>query len=235
MVTIDTRSVTTPVGIVRIMEVVLSCIAFSLVASVGTNNSSYWAWCMFTWFFCFFMTLLILIMEFINLHKKIPISWDDFTAAFAMLATLMIFAASVIYPTFFVCSSCAHQISATVISCLCFVAYAVELGAGVSLPGIVAAKCGAQVTLSDNADFPQCLENCRRCCDVNNLSGVSVVGLTWGEISSELRSLPHADIILGSDVFYEPEDFEDVLVTLSFLLRRNPAAQFWTTFQERWY
>lgn len=28
-------------------------------------------------------------------------------------------------------------------------------------------------------------------------------------------------------------DFEDVLVTVSFLLRRNPGAQFWTTYQER--
>lgn len=28
-------------------------------------------------------------------------------------------------------------------------------------------------------------------------------------------------------------DFEDVLVTVAFLLRRNPRAQFWTTYQER--
>ncbi|MCI4385295.1 hypothetical protein PGIGA_G00048770 [Pangasianodon gigas] len=108
-----------------------------------------------------------------------------------------------------------------------------ELGAGVSLPGIVAAKCGAHVTLSDSAEIPLCLENSRRCCELNDLHGVPVVGLTWGEISPELRSLPPVDIILGSDVFYEPEDFEDVLVTLSFLLRRNPSGQFWTTFQER--
>ncbi|XP_017311918.1 methyltransferase-like protein 23 isoform X3 [Ictalurus punctatus] len=109
----------------------------------------------------------------------------------------------------------------------------VKLGAGVSLPGIVAAKCGAHVILSDSAEIPLCLENSRRCCELNDLPGVPVVGLTWGEISPELRSLPPVDIILGSDVFYEPEDFEDVLVTLSFLLKRNPSGQFWTTFQER--
>ncbi|KAK2829205.1 hypothetical protein Q7C36_017195 [Tachysurus vachellii] len=108
-----------------------------------------------------------------------------------------------------------------------------ELGAGVSLPGIVAAKCGADVTLSDSAELPLCLEHSRRCCEHNDLPGVPVVGLTWGEISPELRSLPPVDIILGSDVFYEPEDFEDVLVTISFLLRRNPSGQFWTTYQER--
>ena len=36
-----------------------------------------------------------------------------------------------------------------------------ELGAGTSLPGVVAAKCGAHVTLSDCARFTKCLENCR--------------------------------------------------------------------------
>uniref|UniRef100_A0A3B4YH70 Uncharacterized protein n=1 Tax=Seriola lalandi dorsalis TaxID=1841481 RepID=A0A3B4YH70_SERLL len=28
-------------------------------------------------------------------------------------------------------------------------------------------------------------------------------------------------------------DFEDVLVTVAFLLRKNPRARFWTTYQER--
>ncbi|KAM9457735.1 histone-arginine methyltransferase METTL23 [Clarias gariepinus] len=111
--------------------------------------------------------------------------------------------------------------------------HVLELGAGVSLPGIVAAKCGAHVTLSDSAESPLCLKNSRRCCELNDLPEVPVVGLTWGEISPALRSLPPIDIILGSDVFYEPQDFEDVFVTLSFLLRRNPFGQFWTSFQER--
>ncbi|XP_055753691.1 histone-arginine methyltransferase METTL23-like isoform X1 [Salvelinus fontinalis] len=108
-----------------------------------------------------------------------------------------------------------------------------ELGAGVSLPGVVAAKCGAQVILSDSAELPLCLENCRRTCEVNELPNVLVVGITWGEVSPDLLLLPPLDIILGSDVFYEPEDFENVLVTISFLLRKNPKAQFWTTYQER--
>lgn len=90
MVTLDTRTLTVPVGIVRMLEVVLTCISFSLVASVGHFGSSYWAWCMFTWVFCCLVTLLILIMEFTTLHARVPISWDDFTTAFAMLSTLMV-------------------------------------------------------------------------------------------------------------------------------------------------
>ncbi|XP_073699216.1 histone-arginine methyltransferase METTL23 isoform X1 [Garra rufa] len=108
-----------------------------------------------------------------------------------------------------------------------------ELGAGVSLPGVVAAKCGSHVILSDSAELPLCLRNCKRSCDVNNLPNIAVIRLTWGQVSPELLSLPPVDIILGSDVFYEPEDFEDLLVTVSFIVRRNPHAQFWTTYQER--
>ncbi|XP_070836436.1 histone-arginine methyltransferase METTL23 isoform X1 [Chaetodon trifascialis] len=108
-----------------------------------------------------------------------------------------------------------------------------ELGAGVSLPGVVAARCGAQVILSDSAKTPLCLENCRRSCEANGLRDVVTLGLTWGEVSPDLALLPELDVILGSDVFYEPQDFEDVLVTVAFLLRKNPRAQFWTTYQER--
>ncbi|XP_017572529.1 myeloid-associated differentiation marker-like [Pygocentrus nattereri] len=135
MITLDNRSVTMPVGIVRILEVVLSCVCFSLVASVGHNNSSQWAWCMFTWCFCCFMSLFILILECSSLNVKVPISWDDFTTAFAMLAALMMLAASIIYPVFFVCSSCSRPIAATVMSCLCFIAYAVEVGLTRAKPG----------------------------------------------------------------------------------------------------
>nr|XP_027327234.2 methyltransferase-like protein 23 isoform X2 [Anas platyrhynchos] len=108
-----------------------------------------------------------------------------------------------------------------------------ELGAGVSLPGIVAAKCGAEVLLSDSEELPQCLENCRRSCLMNALPHVPVLGITWGRMSPQLLSLPPVDVILGSDVFFDPKDFEDILTTVYFLLEKNPQAQFWTTYQVR--
>ena len=58
MVTLDVRTLTVPVGALRMLEVVLTCISFSLAASAGHNSSSYWAWSMFTWCFCCFFTLL---------------------------------------------------------------------------------------------------------------------------------------------------------------------------------
>lgn len=74
-----------------------------------------------------------------------------------------------------------------------------------SLPGIVAAKCGAEVILSDSAELPHCLEICQRSCQMNNLPQVQVIGLTWGHVSQALLALPPQDIILASDVFFEPE------------------------------
>ncbi|XP_031168582.1 myeloid-associated differentiation marker homolog [Sander lucioperca] len=135
MVTLDFRTLTVPVGIVRILEVIFTCISFSLVASVGHSTNSFWTWCMFTWCFCFCVTFLIIFLEFTSLSVKLPISWDDFTTAFAMLATLMVLATSIIYPIFFTCSSCGKQIGATVISCLTFILYAVEVGLTRAKPG----------------------------------------------------------------------------------------------------
>ncbi|KAF3700283.1 Myeloid-associated differentiation marker Protein SB135 [Channa argus] len=144
MVTADIRTLTVPVGIVRILEVVFTCISFSLVASVGHTTESFWTWSMFTWCFCFCVTLLILVLELIGLGAKLPISWDDFTTSFAMLSTLMV---CVIF--YFVgicvcldferkqvtCCSCGRQIGATVTSILAFILYATEVGLTRAKPG----------------------------------------------------------------------------------------------------
>ncbi|XP_012390585.1 histone-arginine methyltransferase METTL23 isoform X2 [Orcinus orca] len=108
-----------------------------------------------------------------------------------------------------------------------------QIGAGVSLPGIMAAKCGAEVILSDSSELPHCLEICRQSCQMNNLPQVHVVGLTWGHVSRDLLALPPQDIILASDVFFEPEDFEDILTTVYFLMQKNPKVQLWSTYQVR--
>lgn len=127
MVTVDFHLVTQPVGILRAVSVFLTCLTFILVATVGHVSSPYWAWCMFTWCFCFFVTLLILILDFTTLSSRLPLAWDDFTTAFAMLAGLMCFSSSIIYPIFFICATCPRQIGASVVSCLCFGVYAAEV------------------------------------------------------------------------------------------------------------
>ncbi|KAK7507160.1 hypothetical protein BaRGS_00001095 [Batillaria attramentaria] len=108
-----------------------------------------------------------------------------------------------------------------------------EIGSGTALTGVVAAKCGARVILSDSALYPDCLENCQKSCKANNLTGVDVIPLTWGIVSPPLLQLPPVHIILGSDCFYDTKDFEDVLVTVAFLMNRNVVCEFWCTYQKR--
>lgn len=110
------------------------------------------------------------------------------------------------------------------------------MGSGTSLPGILAAKCGAQVTLTDHAILPKTLSHIKRCCLLNNLTpgvNVAVTGLSWGLLLNSVFNLGPIDLIIGSDIFYDPSVFEDILVTVAFLLEQNPGAKFLFTYQER--
>ena len=78
-----------------------------------------------------------------------------------------------------------------------------QIGAGTALPGLVASLCGAHVTLTDKEEYPECLDNCRQSCHANGHDFVKVVGITWGQFTPNLFRLGKADIILGSDCFYD--------------------------------
>ncbi|XP_069590860.1 myeloid-associated differentiation marker-like [Ranitomeya imitator] len=134
------RNLITPLVIVRFFQIFLSCTAFSLVASVTAYQSQYGAWCMFTWILAFIVTILIVVLELTGFYSAIPISWEDFTSAFSMLATLMLFTTSIMYPSIYVhvgCPGkvCAYLGSATAMSILCFFAYAIEVGLTRAKPG----------------------------------------------------------------------------------------------------
>ncbi|XP_050545498.1 methyltransferase-like protein 23 [Daktulosphaira vitifoliae] len=110
-----------------------------------------------------------------------------------------------------------------------------EVGSGTSLPGIVAAKCGAIVTLTDDPSVPGTIKHIQKCCYMNGLypEQIRVVGLPWGYFFRDTLNLGPFDLIIGSDCFYEPNIFEDLIVTISYLLERNPMAKFMTTYHER--
>ena len=78
-----------------------------------------------------------------------------------------------------------------------------QIGCGTALPGIVAAKLGANVTLSDSEDLPLCLQQAKQSCAANGLDGVKVIGITWGLYNPTLLNLSPVDVILGSDCFYD--------------------------------
>ncbi|XP_019172224.1 PREDICTED: methyltransferase-like protein 23 [Ipomoea nil] len=107
----------------------------------------------------------------------------------------------------------------------------VELGAGTSLPGLVAAKVGADVTLTDDSNRPEVLAHMRRQCDLNNLK-CKIMGLTWGLWDSYVFDL-HPNIILGADVLYDANAFDDLFATVTFLLENSHASSFVTSYHNR--
>ncbi|RVW51784.1 Methyltransferase-like protein 23 [Vitis vinifera] len=90
----------------------------------------------------------------------------------------------------------------------------VELGAGTSLPGLVAAKLGSDVTLTDNA------------------VRLEVLGLTWGMWDAAVFNLK-PKIILGADVLYDTNAFDDLFATVTFLLQNTLGSVFITTYHNR--
>ncbi|KAM9305807.1 myeloid-associated differentiation marker-like [Gastrophryne carolinensis] len=136
----DVRSLISPLLIIRFFQIFLSCTAFSLVASVGMYHNQYGTWSMFTWILAFVVTIVIVVLELTGFASKLPISWEDFTSAFSMLASLMLLTTSIMYPAVFLnggCSghSCACRGAATAMSILCFFAYAIEVGITRAKPG----------------------------------------------------------------------------------------------------
>ncbi|KAL7192911.1 hypothetical protein ACSBR2_024678 [Camellia fascicularis] len=107
----------------------------------------------------------------------------------------------------------------------------IELGAGTSLPGLVAAKVGSDVTLTDDSNRPEVLANMKRVSDLNNLN-CKVMGLTWGMWDATIFSI-HQKVILGADVLYDTSGFDDLFATVTFLLQNSPGSVFITTYHNR--
>ncbi|CAN0918846.1 Histone-arginine methyltransferase METTL23 [Linum grandiflorum] len=107
----------------------------------------------------------------------------------------------------------------------------VELGAGTSLPGIVAAKLGSDVTLTDDANRPEVLNNMSKVCELNKVE-CKVLGLTWGVWESSIFHL-QPSFILGADVLYDTSAFDDLFATVTFLLQNSPESVFITTYHNR--
>ncbi len=75
-----------------------------------------------------------------------------------------------------------------------------ELGAGVALPGIVAAKEGAKVTITDLQ--PDANDAARHNAQVNGVSFVAEIVADWREPQVLLDAGPF-DLVIGADLLYE--------------------------------
>ncbi|KAJ3341261.1 hypothetical protein HDU83_006695 [Entophlyctis luteolus] len=99
----------------------------------------------------------------------------------------------------------------------------VELGCGAGLVGIVSSLIGAACLTFTDMD-PKALNTARENCSVNGLSGGSFSMLDWetvsdGELTNAVISID-ADVIIASDVAYDPVIIRPFVRVLSAFLHR---------------
>ncbi|XP_044159663.1 myeloid-associated differentiation marker-like [Bufo gargarizans] len=214
------RNLISPLIIIRFFQIFLSCTAFSLVASVDAYHNQYGAWSMFTWILAFIMTILIVVLELTGFYNAIPISWEDFTSAFSMLASLMLFTTSIMYPSVFlqgVCSghNCACRGAATAMSILCFFAYAIEVGLTRAKPGEISGF------LSTVPGLLKVFETYVACIIFSLLPGIyPYPGLQWSVAVYSICFIITALIILltiGRLLAMLPVNIEKVLIGFNIL------------------
>lgn len=91
----------------------------------------------------------------------------------------------------------------------------VELAAGLGLPSVYAAAYASKVTCSDYQ--PEALDIIRQSVEVNHLQNVEVQLVDWRMYPASLE----ADIVLLSDINYEPGQFEILLKLIKSLLNKG--------------
>ncbi|RVE72724.1 hypothetical protein OJAV_G00041000 [Oryzias javanicus] len=100
----------------------------------------------------------------------------------------------------------------------------IELGAGTGLVGILAARLGAEVTLTD---LPLALPQLQANVSANTLSSgwpsaePAVLPLSWGEDHLDFPS--NWDLVVGADIIYLPETYPLLVKTLAHLCKDGAA------------
>ncbi|XP_023139327.2 myeloid-associated differentiation marker homolog [Amphiprion ocellaris] len=135
VIVLEARDFTSPLFLVRTLEVLFCCTALSLVASLEheelnhlADHNTFKIFCMFTWCFFFTLTLLIHILSIIQFHSLIPISWKNLTMTVAVLGALMSLSTSVVFPWIIMDHKniSPRPVAAAAASCLTTLAYIAE-------------------------------------------------------------------------------------------------------------
>ena len=87
-----------------------------------------------------------------------------------------------------------------------------ELGAGLGLPSILAARYAASVTCTDHA--PEAIEFVRLSAAHNSLHNFHAEVMDWNQMQERIQ----ADLVLLSDINYEPNAFAVLMKMISFYI-----------------
>ncbi|KAG7394470.1 Methyltransferase-like protein 23 [Phytophthora boehmeriae] len=126
-------------------------------------------------------------------------------------------------------------------SWLCHDKVVLELGCGTGLPSILAALCGRpkKVYLTDRPDAVDIRRNAETNIRLNRLEGIAeFLPLSWGDMDisdAMIEVFKSVEIVLAADCFYQSEDFEKVIATVSLIFRcsASKSCKFYFTYQLR--
>ena len=81
----------------RLPQLFTTRVAFLLVVNMGIENRDIGNWSMFSWCFCFTVTLIISIVELCRLLSSFPFFWYNLSVTYTCYAALICLLASIIY------------------------------------------------------------------------------------------------------------------------------------------
>ncbi|XP_066537353.1 myeloid-associated differentiation marker homolog [Hoplias malabaricus] len=116
---------------IRVVSLAFSCVTLGLVAHAGGLEGGVGLWCMFCWTVSFTGTLLVLVVETLNLTEYFQSFWVNFPSTFFSNAALLCLFASIIFPKNFIVDQQNydvhnHLVAAGIFSCLATLAYLLE-------------------------------------------------------------------------------------------------------------
>ncbi|XP_076144099.1 myeloid-associated differentiation marker homolog [Alosa pseudoharengus] len=117
----------------RVLAMLLASVPFFVGLRGMVEDQMVGVWCILSWGFSFFGTLLVLLVELLELQSIIPVFWKNFTITFACVAFLLCLSASITFALYFVKGFFMHGVSyncrvvSLVFSCLATIAYVMEV------------------------------------------------------------------------------------------------------------
>lgn len=114
----------------------------------------------------------------------------------------------------------------------------IEIGSGCGFSGIVSALIWKIPVFLTDDESQISLQMAAESAKLNGVGGLCrTFDLRWGNLDSmkalALSLTEETLLIIGSDLFYEPKNFDSLLMTVSFLLRIGRGSTFITAFHER--
>ena len=99
-----------------------------------------------------------------------------------------------------------------------------ELGCGVGLPAVVAAKLGAYSVTATDADIEYVNKTKKLNPVVQKI--LTCKKYIWGNVGAILHDFDNPDLIIAADCFYESHQFEQIMKTVAYLLHCNKSCKF---------